>query len=302
MTSNSKKFPTTSELIIIAKQSQSKKECRDLLKHVFKKLQEKAKKWRKIIKTLNLIKVILTHGSLDCVTEIKKNLFLISELQNFSFMEGSMDRGVKIRDMSEGLNEKIDNLDLNTYKNNKVSENKFQINNKFVKSEIRSRSVIGKKDEVVKSMTPLDNYKSKKKKKFNKSHINNEGDLSDLGLKKSFLKFDNILSRNSSSNTDKFLNGKQKVSEYSKVDFSKLNELNFETKREKKDNLKFEENVFYNIEGSNEDLKQNKIKDGKKNGFGSYKRLDEINFETEKKIDNKNKNNNKFEDVDFLNF
>lgn len=66
-----------------------------MLKHVFKKLQGPYKKWRKLLKALNLIKVIVEHGSRRAVSEFKNKVFLIRNLFEFSYIEGSMDRGVK---------------------------------------------------------------------------------------------------------------------------------------------------------------------------------------------------------------
>lgn len=64
------------------------------MKHVNKKLQEDKKKWRKILKTLNLIAVIVEMGSRKAVQEIKQQNFLIKQLHSFSYAEGSMDRGI----------------------------------------------------------------------------------------------------------------------------------------------------------------------------------------------------------------
>ena len=231
-----------------------------------------------------------------------------------------MDRGVKIRDLSEELSEKIDNLDLKNYQNKKVSE--FGQDMK-VKSEVRSRSVILKKKEKenVHSMMPLNNRKDKvlfgnleNEKNYLKigndflknengwefeNEFKKENDFkneNDLGFKKSFLKFDNIKSRNSINKNDGFFNGKNKVSKYSKVDFSKLNELNFETERENHNKIK--NNLFYQNQSNSSlsvEIKEN-LKDKKDDKeFGSYKKLDEINFGAKNK-------DNKLEDVDFLNF
>ena len=66
-----------------------------MLKHVFKKLQGPYKKWRKILKTLILINMIVNNGSKKAVAQFKNKVFLIRNLFEFSYIEGSMDRGAK---------------------------------------------------------------------------------------------------------------------------------------------------------------------------------------------------------------
>lgn len=94
-TSNEKSFPEQAELNIVAKHTFYKKECEQLLKHVFKKLQGPYKKWRKILKTLYLMDIVLKRGSHKAVKEFKNKVFLVKNLYEFSYIEGTMDRGVK---------------------------------------------------------------------------------------------------------------------------------------------------------------------------------------------------------------
>lgn len=47
------------------------------MKHVSKKLQEKKTKWRKILKALNLVYVILAMGSRWAIKLLKNSLFLV---------------------------------------------------------------------------------------------------------------------------------------------------------------------------------------------------------------------------------
>ena len=95
MTSNEKNFPTEFELVLITRYSYRRFECEQITKHIFKKLQESYKKWRKILKTLTLLQIIVKKGSKRIMREIKNKVFLIKQLRDFSFMEGSMDRGIK---------------------------------------------------------------------------------------------------------------------------------------------------------------------------------------------------------------
>ena len=66
-----------------------------LLKHIFKRLQSPSKKWRKIVKTLGLVDVLLARGSKKSVFELKNKVFLVQNLASFSFVEGPIDRGAK---------------------------------------------------------------------------------------------------------------------------------------------------------------------------------------------------------------
>ena len=95
VTSNEKNFPEQSDLHIIAKYTFYQNECDQMLKHVFKKLQGPYKKWRKILKTLALMDTVLKKGSHRAVKEFKSKVFLVKNLFEFSYIEGTMDRGVK---------------------------------------------------------------------------------------------------------------------------------------------------------------------------------------------------------------
>lgn len=68
-------------------------DCDHFLKHVFKKLQGPAQKWRKILKTLYLMDVVIKKGSLRAVKEFKAKVFLVKNLFEFSYIEGTMNNG-----------------------------------------------------------------------------------------------------------------------------------------------------------------------------------------------------------------
>lgn len=95
VTSNEKNFPDEKDLRIIAKATFNEEQNQQMLKHVFKKLQGPYKKWRKILKTLILISMIAKKGSKRAIAEFQNKVFLIRNLFEFSYIEGSMDRGAK---------------------------------------------------------------------------------------------------------------------------------------------------------------------------------------------------------------
>ena len=97
ITSNELNFPTQAEFAEIAKHSFSRKDCEKLLKHIFKRLQCAPAKWRKIVKTLTLVEVLLSKGSKKVIFEFKTKVFLVENLNKFGYFDGSIDRGLQSR-------------------------------------------------------------------------------------------------------------------------------------------------------------------------------------------------------------
>lgn len=95
LTSDELSFPTQVDLADVARHSFIKQDCEVLLKHIFKRLQSPSKKWRKIVKTLSLIDVLLARGSKKSVFELKNKVFLVQNLSTFTFHDGPLDRGAK---------------------------------------------------------------------------------------------------------------------------------------------------------------------------------------------------------------
>ena len=51
------------------------------------------KKWRKILKTMNLIEVLLDKGSNKFFTEMKKKTFLFEPYRNYTMIENGIEKG-----------------------------------------------------------------------------------------------------------------------------------------------------------------------------------------------------------------
>ena len=181
VTSNEKNFPAEYELIIIARESYKRNECNQITKHLFKKLQESYKKWRKILKALNLITILIKKGSKRVMRELKNKVFLVKQLKDFSYMEGSMDRGIKIREIADDLYIKIGNCDLNDYNDYRTDDLGRGYKNEIKKNGYKSDFM--KNDERSKSNNVF--------KKELKSEIGvKKNNLKVIGLKESFLEFD----------------------------------------------------------------------------------------------------------------
>ena len=97
VTSNELNFPTQADFMEVVKHSFSRNDCEVLLKHVFKRLQSPAEKWRKVLKTLTLVEVLVAKGSKKVIFEFKNKIFLINNLGKFSHFENSIDRGHQSR-------------------------------------------------------------------------------------------------------------------------------------------------------------------------------------------------------------
>ena len=67
-------------------------------KFLYTKLESQAPQWRRILKSLTAIEFVIKNGSPPAVIQFKRDLYKISTLCNFSYMEGSIDRGAAIRE------------------------------------------------------------------------------------------------------------------------------------------------------------------------------------------------------------
>lgn len=95
LTSSENKLPDTEEYETAVAFSFYKADCRQLIKHILKRLQSPPKKYQKIIKTLYLILIVLEKGSKYAVSELQRNVALVDNLVTFSHKEGKRDKGTK---------------------------------------------------------------------------------------------------------------------------------------------------------------------------------------------------------------
>ena len=79
------------------------------MKHLWKRLDQNKKKWRKIEKCLNVFEHLILLGNRNCRLEIEKKLVNIQLFQDFTVLENNIDRGIVIRQKSQNIVKLITN-------------------------------------------------------------------------------------------------------------------------------------------------------------------------------------------------
>ena len=69
-----------------------------ILAHFYLKLQSKAHEWRRILKTLNSIEFIIKNGSPNAIQTLKREIYKLQSLSNFSHVENGKDKGQSVRE------------------------------------------------------------------------------------------------------------------------------------------------------------------------------------------------------------
>jgi len=87
----------------IAQASNQYSERQFIMRMVWEKLQSSPHRWRRILKTLNLIDFMLKHGPDQIRSEVCSGKSRILQLQNFSFMEDGRDSGANVRDKAKEI-------------------------------------------------------------------------------------------------------------------------------------------------------------------------------------------------------
>lgn len=64
-----------------------------ILAHFYLKLQSKSGEWRRVLKTLNSIEFIIKNGSPQAIQALKREVYKLHSLSNFSHMENGKDKG-----------------------------------------------------------------------------------------------------------------------------------------------------------------------------------------------------------------
>merc|ERR1712194_830386 len=63
--------------------------------------------WRIVFKSLTLLEHLLKNGSERCVDETRNHIHLVRSLSNFNYYEGTVDRGIGVREKSKQILELI---------------------------------------------------------------------------------------------------------------------------------------------------------------------------------------------------
>jgi hypothetical protein len=95
VTSNELGFPTAEDLRTVSMATRSKVNCDAAIKHIIKKLQSPTKKWRKLLKTLNLIEVMCQCGARRLFLELQTHSYLVRNLQTTTLVENGVDVGAQ---------------------------------------------------------------------------------------------------------------------------------------------------------------------------------------------------------------
>lgn len=93
VTSNELNFPTQADLRKVAEETRVKMNCDSAIKHIVKKLQTPKEKWRKILKTLNLIDVLCHSGARRIYLELQSHTYMIKGFTTMIHKENSVDVG-----------------------------------------------------------------------------------------------------------------------------------------------------------------------------------------------------------------
>jgi len=74
-----------------------------VMKHLWGNLQLKPKEWRRISKTLHVMDYLVKNGAPRVIQDIKDDLYKITALKNFSFMDNGVEQGYELRDKANAL-------------------------------------------------------------------------------------------------------------------------------------------------------------------------------------------------------
>ncbi|OMJ83439.1 hypothetical protein SteCoe_15607 [Stentor coeruleus] len=85
----------------IAEKTFNQEERQTIMKTLWELLKSPPKEWRRLYKVLNLIEILMKFGSAPCLHEIQDEAFKIRMLQDFSYREGSEEKGIGVRDKAK---------------------------------------------------------------------------------------------------------------------------------------------------------------------------------------------------------
>lgn len=65
---------------------------------MYTKLEAPAPQWRRVLKALTAIEFIIKNGSPPAVIQFKRDMYKISTLCNFNYLDTGVDRGHSVRE------------------------------------------------------------------------------------------------------------------------------------------------------------------------------------------------------------
>mmetsp|Transcript_1636 Transcript_1636/g.1459 ORF Transcript_1636/g.1459 Transcript_1636/m.1459 type:complete len:319 (-) Transcript_1636:228-1184(-) len=87
----------------IADHTYSFNDFTQVMQYIWARLSSPKKKWRKTLKTLNLIEYLIKNGSPRCIQEFRDEQYQIRMLQELTVIEEGADRGASIRETSKRI-------------------------------------------------------------------------------------------------------------------------------------------------------------------------------------------------------
>ncbi|CAN6666641.1 hypothetical protein TRVA0_038S00760 [Trichomonascus vanleenenianus] len=111
-TSNDSWGPSSRELHEIALLTYHEKYIHEILNIIEKRLTDKSKNWRHVMKALTLLLYCVYEGSEDVILWLRRHMFLIKTLREFRYADSkNIDQGGPIRSKARVLTELIENED-----------------------------------------------------------------------------------------------------------------------------------------------------------------------------------------------
>ncbi|CAE7613817.1 EPSIN2 [Symbiodinium natans] len=111
-TSNQNWGVPNSQLHDIARASFDFQEYQTIITEIWAGLQEAKSRWRRVLKTLNLVEFLVKNGSERIIDEIRRDQYKVRPLMDFSYSEDGKDKGAAVREKTKAILELISDNEL----------------------------------------------------------------------------------------------------------------------------------------------------------------------------------------------
>merc|ERR1719210_2097889 len=85
----------------IARASHNYEDCQIVMQEIWAGMQERGPKWRRVLKTLNLLEFLVKNGSERIIDDLRRDQYKIRSLMDFSFQEDGKDKGAAVREKAK---------------------------------------------------------------------------------------------------------------------------------------------------------------------------------------------------------
>eukprot|EP00435_Cladocopium_sp_Y103_P021151 s4476_g5.t1 len=111
-TSNQNWGVPNSQLHDIARASFDFQEYGVIITEIWTGLQESKSRWRRVLKTLNLLEFLIKNGSERIIDEVRREQFKVRPLMDFSYSEDGKDKGASVREKAKAILELLNDNDM----------------------------------------------------------------------------------------------------------------------------------------------------------------------------------------------